>query len=552
MSTPEDKLAALLREQAETVVPAGDGLMKIQKRVAARRKARWMVVPSAALVTAAAVAAFFVFADGKDARLTQVPTSPGPSVSETTPSASPSAAPTVVGGGLDHAFKNPALWPFTSAQQIAAWQTTYPYADDKVTLVGHYLADVLRLTGLTTSTTCESCDVVVIKHGTVKVGEASLERFLLDGHQVYTISSIGGTDLTILTPTTGEAIGSPATVTGRVTGVDENVNLTLVTQAGKAIATGGAPAGSEAPWSAKLSWSDTDWTNGGIVAKTFSPKDGSLNRLTATPVLRDSTASAAGSTFAGARDGRIDLFDAETGDVVKHLTFPPAGKTDTDASYADGSLLWLRTQQTGCQDALYRLDNGKASTVVPAGSYHLGYPQLSDDGRTVSYYRTPCTGTGDPAVVITGPQGTTVLSTRPDETYAVLAVADTGAALVSPGFGEGGVVLTPPGATTLKGTALQPSGGCQLTSAAFDGTEILAFEQCVTNTERPVRYTSSGTRGSTGSNVRIGWISSVSIRDGKVLVVGTFSDRSKLQVFRFADGKLTPITDPNVVRSAAW
>jgi len=44
---PEDTLAALLREEADTIVPAGDGLQKIQKRVAAKRKTRW-VLPGAA------------------------------------------------------------------------------------------------------------------------------------------------------------------------------------------------------------------------------------------------------------------------------------------------------------------------------------------------------------------------------------------------------------------------------------------------------------------------------------------------------------------------
>ena len=299
-STPEDRLAALMREQAETVVPVGDGLSRIQRRLAAKRKVRRVLLPSAALVTAAAVAAVFVLSDNDDgASLTQVPTSQGPTTEATTtpsatatPSSSPSTTPsteaTVAGGGLDHAFENPALWPFTTAQQIAAWQTSYPYAGDKLALVDHYLSDQLHLSGLTTSTTCQSCDVVVIKDGATEVGEAALERYTVDGHRVYTIVTVGQTDLKISTPAYGDAVSSPTTVTGRVVGVDENVNLTLVTQAGKVIATAGAPAGSEMPWSGQLTWTAADWTWGGIVAKTFSAKDGSLRRLTAVPVMRKS------------------------------------------------------------------------------------------------------------------------------------------------------------------------------------------------------------------------------------------------------------------------
>ena len=48
MSTPEERLAELLRQQAETVQPAGDGLSRIQRRVAGRRRNRWLLLPSAA------------------------------------------------------------------------------------------------------------------------------------------------------------------------------------------------------------------------------------------------------------------------------------------------------------------------------------------------------------------------------------------------------------------------------------------------------------------------------------------------------------------------
>jgi hypothetical protein len=288
MTTPEDRLAALLREESETVVPAGDGLQRIQTRVAKRRRLRWLVFPSAAFVTAAAVAAFFALGGGTgSSTLVQTPGSHGP-----TPTAT--ALPTVTGGGLDHAFENPALWPFTSAQEIAAWQSTYPYADDKTALVQHYLGDVLRLTGFALSNPCESCDVVDIRVGTAKVGSAALERFLLDGHHVYTISSVGGTDLTVTRPTTGDAISNPTAVSGRITGVDEHVSLSLVTQAGATVGTGGAQAGSAVPWSGQLSWSDTSWAHAGVVAKTFSPRDGALNRLTVVPVMNG---GGSGSTF---------------------------------------------------------------------------------------------------------------------------------------------------------------------------------------------------------------------------------------------------------------
>jgi hypothetical protein len=278
--THEERLSALLREEAETVLPAGDGLARIQARLAARRRSRWLLLPGAAALTAGAVAAAFVLSGGgSGTTLTQTPTTHGPT---------PATSPTAVGGGLDHAFENPALWPFTSAQQIAGWRSTYPYANDKSALVQHYLQDVLSVSGFTLSKPCESCDVVDIAVAGHKVGQAALERFLLDGTQVWTISTIGETDLKLLAPGAGEAVSSPTTVTGRITGVDEHVNLALVTQAGATVATGGAQAGSAVPWTAQLSWTDNGWSHGAVVARTFSAKDGTLSRLTALPVMRGS------------------------------------------------------------------------------------------------------------------------------------------------------------------------------------------------------------------------------------------------------------------------
>jgi hypothetical protein len=232
-------------------------------------------------VTAAAVAAFFALGTGSGtSALVQTPASHGP----LTPSPSPVATP--AGGGLDHAFENPALWPFTSAQEIAGWQSSYPYADDKVALVQHYLGDVLRVPGAALSKPCESCDVVDIAVAGHQGGQAALERYLVGGHPVYTIVTVGQSDLKLTTPGYGEAVSSPTTVSGRVTGVDESVQVSLVTQDGRVLGTATAPAGSERPWTTTVSWSDAGWTHGGVVLRTFSPKDGTLNRLTAVPVMR--------------------------------------------------------------------------------------------------------------------------------------------------------------------------------------------------------------------------------------------------------------------------
>ena len=366
--THEERLGELLREQAQTVVPSGDGLARIANRVAARRRRRWALLPAAALVTGAAVAAAFVLGGGgTGTTLVQVPTTHGPR---------PSAAPTVTGGGLDHAFENPALWPFTSAQEISAWRTTYPYANDKSALVSHYLQDVLGIPGTTLTRPCESCDVVDIAVAGRKVGQAALERFFLDGAQVYTISTIGGTDLTLLSPSAGEAVSSPTRVTGRITGVDEHVDLTLLSQAGAVLATGGAQAGSAVPWTAQLTWTDTGWTHAGLVAKTFSAKDGTLNRLTVLPVTRGDPSPGAfqpaiwpfasqAQVQAWMRDPSGKPWAGSAQDVATHFLHDYLGLTDVTSSQQCATCLDLDLRGTSGRSV------GTLHLVQEAGAYSV-------------------------------------------------------------------------------------------------------------------------------------------------------------------------------------
>lgn len=537
MSTPEDRLAALLRDEGRTLVPSGDGLARIRTRAARRRHSRW-VLPGG-LVTAAAAAALVVTVGGAQdpSSLQQVP---GGTASTTT---SPSTTPS--GGGLDHAFENTALWPFTSAQELARWRETYPYADDKTALVHHYVADVLQLPGaFSYRRPCEACDVVDISTGGRRVGQAALERFLVDGHPVYTISTVGETDLKLLSPRNGEAVRSPTRISGRIRGVDESVRISLVTQAGQEIGTGQAAAGSDAPWSGSVSWTDTGWTHGAVVLTTASAKDGSLTRLTAVPVLRDSTAPTSGPTLVALRGGRVDLFDAASGAFVKHLTYPAAGYGDTAVSAADtGSVLWVR-KGSGCRDALLRLDDGGVSVVVPPGTYQLYDPRLSPDGRTVAYSRKLCRQPTSLDVVVAGPGGTETLSHSVDTPYRLFDVGDDGRLLL----GEEGYLLLPPHATSLaQGTALRPaSTRCVLGPLAFDAADIVALEQCAGGSARLARFDGTGRRTSTGRALAPGGLEALSARDGVLLL--SVEDR----VYTIRGTELDRVTVPAGVRSATW
>jgi hypothetical protein len=281
MTTPEDKLAALLREQADKVVPSGDGLSRIQKRVAARRRSRWLVLPGAAVVTAAAVAAFFAFGPTDDrSSVSRVGSTPEPTVA-TTPSPD---------GFVGQPFV-PAIWPFASHDQAQAWRqdpSTKPWAASNLGVAQHFVDDYLRLTDVHLVQTCNSCDVVEIANADGKqVGTVGLVREDDGTPRAYSVAGVMfDPSFAVTSPAEGARASSPLTVSGTITGVDENVVIRLLSQDGRGLGTAAAPAGSGAPWSTTLSWTDDNWYTGALVLMTYSPKDGALNRLIVSRVVR--------------------------------------------------------------------------------------------------------------------------------------------------------------------------------------------------------------------------------------------------------------------------
>lgn len=565
----EDRLRDLLRGAATEVVPTGDGLARIQERVARRRRFRLFLLPCAALATAGATAAFFLLGPGTGP--TTLIQQPGDQPS-TTSAPSPST-PTA------SLYDGPAVWPFTSAAQATAWAPggSYPWAESKREVVKHFLLDHLKLTtlqaefglvevaGATTCTGCEVLQLETTENG--EVAEVTVAAFdTAAGNKVFTVVGVTGGDLTVTRPGAGAALTSPTSVSGRITGVDEHVLLRLVTTPGSQIAQGGAPAGSAVPWQGTLSWTDTSWSTAAIVGTTGSFKDGSLTRLVVVPVNR-ATGASAGPSFVGITDGHVSLFDASTGDRLKQLTFPPAGKTDVRAAWAAGTVLWVRSAQTGCDDALHRLDNGTATTVVPAGRFQLGSPQLSPNAGWMAWVQTPCSG-GSPSIVVTGGGAPGRTLEVPSGTSAsILDVREDGALLVHTNDRAGGnagtVALVPGGSLTLNDAVpLAPIGDCYLGgSAAFDGTTPIAVETCLSDS-RLVRFTDGGGRRSTGPRVTsLEAPTSLTIRAGVVLLWLAGGD-SVGQIARYRDGAVTVLVPntgctsvsepPGCVRAPDW
>ena len=486
----EDKLRQILR--SEPVTPAGDGLARIQQRLARRRRLRLVAIPVTALTAAGAILAFFVLGGGAGTqKLVQVPASQGPTTLPTN-----DASPVTVPGP----YTGPALWPFTMAPR--SWKSSYPWAGDPRQVAQHFLTDFLSLPEATVATTYltedtgwrQGRDYTVQVSGKV-VSRVQVQPLAEQGP--WTIVSALGEGMRVTTPGVGASIASPTTVSGTLDhAVDDNVRLQLLTTAGREIAATSATAGSAVPWQGTLGWTDGSWSTAGVVATTRSAKDGSLTRLAVVPVTRSTSSH---PTFAGLVDGHVALIDSGSGAVVRQLTYPPAGRFDVGVGWNGSSAVWVRGQQTGCQDELDRLDGTQVTTLVKAGSAHLGTPHLSASGNWTAWVQTACAG-GDPVIVVRAVDGTQHLHSVPSGQVAqVEDVGVDGSALVKVGttgsYQEH--VVGPTAVSTDDGEILRPDSGCTTTAGAFDGSALLTWQTCGTGT-RLLRYPSATAKPSRG------------------------------------------------------
>jgi len=544
-----DRLRDLLRTEASTIVPAGDGLARIRQRIARRNRVRLWVVPSAALATAAAVGAFFLLAPD-DRRTSTLEPGETPTASA---SAQPTASPAPVvpdDGGMPLDY--PAIWPFTSQAEAGPWSVEYPYAQNGLEVGRHFVDEFLVLRGVNVSQPCVSCGVLRLDVGGTHIGDITLGRFgtgFASGHgtQLYTVTGVSGLDLTITSPKAGDRITSPTSVTGRAGQPDEHVSLQLRAQAGNVLGQDGAQAGRELPWTASLSWSDQSWSHAAVVGVTRSAKDGSLTRLVAVPVLRGTAAPS--SSFAALVDGHVSLFDAANGQRIRQLTYPPSGKQDIQAAWADGSLAWVRVDRDReCDNELDRLVAGKASKVASSTSRMFDSVSLSPNGDLLGWVETPC-GNPQPApseLVLTsqgrevhrwtGPSGSTV---------SLLDVRDDGTLLVATNdveaTGPGSIGVLPPGSSTLNALRpLQQAPGCNLASgAAFRNGTVVAFESCGEDI-RLARFALSGSRSGADASTKGEPPQSISVR-GSSVVVQLFGGDTYGAIATYADGRFTTV-----------
>ncbi len=514
--TPEDRLREILLAEPATV--RGDGLARIQQRLARRRRLRF-VLPTTVLVAAAAVGVFVLAGGGGTQKLVQTPATGAP-----TSDPSPAPTATVVAPSTP-LYDGPALWPFTSAEQASAWDAaTRPWAANPEELVQHFLDDFVRQPAARAALLPGSglggpgTQRVAARVAGRTVSIVTVHRYTAAGP--WTVTEAAQTGMVVTTPRAGDTVTNPTVVSGTLAqAADENVRLELITAAGKQIGQGGAPAGSAVPWQGSLAWSDQSWTTAGIVGTTYSLKDGALTRLAVVPVTR---AVASGPTFAGLKSGYVALFDGNTGAQVRQLTYPPTGASDTGLAYHAGTLVWVRTQPTGCHDSLHRQAGGTTSTLLADGKARLSSPRLSPDAALIAWTQSPCDSDQRSVVVHGGGAPDRVLVAPAGMTATVLDLTDSGAMLVHlndlAATDAGTLGLLPAGATSFTPLRpLAPVGSCYLNRAAAFDNNATAWETC-NGRSRLVPFGASGERGTAGPLVAATVVSSASARDGQQLL----------------------------------
>lgn len=392
MNTPNDDrhgdvLARLLHEEADRIVPAGDGLTRIRERVARRRShSRWLI-PSASVVTAAALAAavFGVYnglsGNGHPARLAQSGPSGTSSVTGNPTTAPATTTPVDRGGPVT------PVWPFSTQDQVNAWIASYrtgghsPWhldprytatafidalgvAKQPVTVVGTSQAGANTLQVRLALTTTQSGQ----PH---EFGTVTVTRWGTDKNAPWEVTGVTTAGATIDSPSAGATISSPLAMHYTLNGGAEDDVLASVWDAGGQLGsthtvTGGGthqisvPFGSPSAAVGFVVMADVQ-TGSGIWV---------LSRLAVTPVRFNTTSfvdTKYPPYFVAVRDGRLAVFYSKLGGFDRWLTpRQPGGPVSAPQLSADGKWVYF-LQATGpsAQDLRrVSINGGPAQTVV--------------------------------------------------------------------------------------------------------------------------------------------------------------------------------------------
>ncbi|HET7530591.1 MAG TPA: Gmad2 immunoglobulin-like domain-containing protein [Mycobacteriales bacterium] len=436
MSTfdPDDGFEALLRDsmhdQADSVLPAGDGLSRIQQRVAVRRaRLRWLR-PAAALGSAAVLAVIGVGAyaavngNGGTDRvetppLTQTPGSPSPSV---TSSPSPTTAPAAVTG-----FPKRAIFPFVNAAEERSWEQQadgghMPWVADPKGVATFWVANYLQLPSIDTfvrqtSFTSSRVDVVLGRNqsdaGSQRQVEVTTVHLVKYGKAWIVVGASDGSGLLrISSPKAGATVSSPVEASGPGGGVHRAATVE-VRDAATPTKYGEGQAGSfgsNVGWSTSVSFSTPSRSVGVLVVIEKSDADGLPLRVTAEQVrFGTSSVSAGPAYFYGIKNGRVTKFAARNGAAIDYLTDPQPGGGASDPQLVGSDVYFLRANGP-CSVALHNVstlpsDNTQPEVAVASPDDGYAITGFATDGTAVSFFEQACDSSRSPQAKLVSTDG---------------------------------------------------------------------------------------------------------------------------------------------------
>jgi len=333
----DELLRSALRDEADTVTPAGDGLARIQQRVQARDlRARWLrpalALGSAAVLAGAGVAAaVLVNNSGNDS----VGITPG-GLNSSQPSASSTNEPIVLAP-----FPAQAIFPFTTISDEQGWQQDYnnggtTWQADPTQVATRWVQDYLDQPSVdhVISVADDNGDKLVTL-GRVLQGEGNnlfpvtaVHLTKYDAAWIVTSASDPNNYMTISSPTPGSTIKTPVTVTGPGFGVDEGIRLdvrdaTSATSYGTANITVGNGI---KEWSQGVNFNRPAAPIGALVAVDTSNADGGPARIVAEQVqFSPAEPNQPPPYFYAVKDNRITKYTSRTRRSVQYLTATQPG-----------------------------------------------------------------------------------------------------------------------------------------------------------------------------------------------------------------------------------
>jgi hypothetical protein len=406
----EELLRSSLREEADAITPAGDGLARIRARVDSRRsRAGWFrpvaIGTSAAAVAAAGLGAYALVHSNNTQTISPQPADHATPISTASPTTSAKPAP---------AFPVAGFFPFASADAEKNWEATggptsnptYLKADDLALTFASSFLQQPSLSHVVTVKSENGLDLVTLgrdfndgSNTNVKsVTTVRLEKYGKAWIVVGADDAQG--NLSIQTPLRGAQVGSPLIVSGPAYGVDEAITVDLRSLSGT-ISTRAAHASfgnGSGNWSVNLSFRTPVDKAGAVVAYEASAADGGPGRIAVTAVQFGNTAAAFPHYFFGSKNQRITEFASSTGAAIRYLTQTHLGGGDGHPELVGNQVFYI-TGAGACGNAVMSVPTaGGQPTVVKLSE--PGYPimgfAVTPDQSKLAVVEQTCNPTGTP------------------------------------------------------------------------------------------------------------------------------------------------------------